>query len=164
MLESVICKRATRHQDPSCPVNVCTCIVNICLMAYRAWNPLRKRDEKGGEERIKSVLRKVEVNLKCYLCNSLRGSMIKFSSCNKVKVYFGSVLETWFMTNCPCGPCGGTVIMVEVGGRGGTCLMEPGVKWQRAGIPISLLGYPQGTAFVRTQFLKSLLPLIVPRA
>lgn len=73
------------------------------------------------------------------------------------------------MTNCPCGPYGDTVVMVAqcyggVGGRGATCLREPGVELRRARIPISLLGYPHGTAFVRTHFLKSLPSLIVPRA
>lgn len=73
------------------------CVHVYCkYMSYgiQSLKPTRKRDVKGGEERIKSILRKVEVNLKCYLCNSLRGSMIKFCSCNKAKVYFGSVLET----------------------------------------------------------------------
>lgn len=79
------------------------------------------------------------------------------------------------MTNCPCGPYGGTVVMVAqcygdtvvmmaqcyggtvlwwrsgyggtvvmvaqcyggVGGRGATCLREPGVELRRARIPIS---------------------------
>lgn len=82
------------------------------------------------------------MNLKCYLCNSLRGSMIKFSSCNKAKVYFGSVLETLIHDQLSLWALWWHSDYGGSGWQRRTCLMEPGVKFQRAGIPISLLGYP----------------------
>lgn len=119
MLSSDICVHACVHV-------YCKC------MSYdiRSLKPT-VLDVDDGEEIInKSFLRKVDVSLKCYyLCNSQ--GKYGFCSCNKAKVYFGSILETLIHGQLSLLALWYTVIMVEVCGRGATCLMEPGMKERR---------------------------------
>lgn len=84
----------------------------------------------------KSSLRKVDVTVTCYCPHelSLKGNIFSCCSCNKAKVYFGSALKTLV----PVGRVVAQCIMVEVCGRGASCLMEQGVKGEGSGIPVFL--------------------------